>query len=118
MVPLSRPCVKTERDYTFCESISHMSTSIGAIYKYRADLGEYGETKDFSYIFGILHVDKSETIAFRDYYTPGGGRGRRGQSRYYFLRNKQKFIRFTTLIITPLGYCQIYILLNTKNRNV
>lgn len=33
-------CVKTERDYTFCESISHMSMSIGAIYKYQSDLGE------------------------------------------------------------------------------
>lgn len=30
---LFRPCVKTKRDYTFCESISHMPTSIGAIYK-------------------------------------------------------------------------------------
>lgn len=32
---LSLPCIKTERDYTFCASISHISMSIGAIYKYR-----------------------------------------------------------------------------------
>lgn len=56
MVPLFRPCVKTERDYTFCESISHMSTSIDAIYKYRLDLSVNTARQSSSYIFEFLVI--------------------------------------------------------------